>query len=183
MVKTLTWMFALAVLFLAGLPGLTQADAKAPKQMMSALQTQYKAAHYDYKDGSLIFQHVKTFQLSTPITVQKNGKKVQVNQVTASVASYKTVRDYIFYKDWNEFAFYAPQINQVLTLGDVSNVKPLQDYQNKYKSSVSLELGPILLIMALLLIVPFIVLIMWSKTKYSVMGYKIENNLLDEHRH
>ncbi len=180
--KTLTVMFAAVLMFLMGALGLAQASAAGNSQMADALSNNYKSAHYDYKEGSFKLQHVKTFQLSDPIKVKKDGKDVEVTKVTAAVATFKTVRDYIFYKDWKEFAFYAPDIDQVLTLGDVSKVKALQDYQKKYQSSVSLELGPILLLMAFLFIIPIIVLIIWSKTRYSVMGYKVENNLLDDNK-
>ncbi|TCP26661.1 hypothetical protein EV207_11994 [Scopulibacillus darangshiensis] len=180
MAKKIMAMFTAACMVFFGIIGFAGAASTDKAKMHKVMDKQYKTAHYDYKKGTLDLQHVKTFNLDKPIKVKKNGKDVEVNKVIAAVATFKTVRDYIFYKDWKEFVFYAPKIDQVLTLGDVNNVGVLKDYQNKYNSKVSLELGPILGILALIIIIPAIFIFIWYKYRYSVLGYKLDNNLIDD---
>lgn len=180
MAKKLIATFSVTFMILFGVLGFADAATVNKGKMHDIMQDQYKTAHYDFKAGTLELQHVKSFNLDEPITVKKGGKDVKVDKVTAAVASFKTVRDNIFYKDWKEYVFYAPEIDQVLTLGDVNKTKTLKDYQAKYVSSVTLELGPISWILALIIIVPAIFIFIWYKYKYTVLGYKLKNNLVDD---
>ncbi|MFC7393588.1 hypothetical protein [Scopulibacillus cellulosilyticus] len=179
MVKKLFVTFSAVMMVFFSAFGFVEARTVTSGKMYNEINKQNKTGHYDYKNGSLQLQHVEQINLSKPVKVDKAGKKVKITKLTAAVASYKTVRDKIFYKDWNDYVYYAPEINQVLTPGDVNSIPAVKDFQKKYTSSVTLELGPILGLLALLIIVPIIFLIIWNKKKFSTLEYKIYNGLVD----
>jgi hypothetical protein len=175
--KFFTGLAAMAVAFFFTF-SFSHAETVTSK-MYDAFNKKYSDENYDFKKGSLDFDHVQTFDLSEPIKVKKGDKEYTISKVTAATASFKTVRDYIFYKDWNEYAYYAPDENLILTEGDVMNIKQVQDFQNQYTSKVSLELGPIVLMMLLILVVPFIFGFIWLKYKYNTLEFKLKNNLME----
>lgn len=148
-------------------------------KMYAAFDKKYNQEYYDYKKGSLKFEHARTIELSTPIKVKKGDKEYQITKVQAAVASFKTVRDYIFLKDWREYAYYAPEIDQILTEADVMNIPAIKEFEHKYSTNVSLELGPIVGMLILIFIVPLIFGFIWLKFKYNTLDFKLKNGLLE----
>lgn len=166
--------FAFFVMF-----GVSHAETLTSGNMFDTFQKKYKQDNYDYQSGSLSLQDYQTFQLSQPITVKKGTKKVQVSIIRGAVAHFKTVRDGIFFKDWKEYAYYAPKADAILTEGDVMTIKAVQTYESKHPTSVKLELGPIVGFMLLIIIIPIAVAFFWSKTRYSTLEFRLKNNLLE----
>jgi len=154
--------------------GISHAETVTSGDMYKAFEKQYKTANYDFKDGSLELHHVKTINLDQPIKVKKDNKEYTISKITVAVASYKTVRDYIFLKDWNEYAYYAPEEGLILTEGDVMNITRVQDFQHQYDSFVRLELGPIVLLMLLVIIVPVSFGWYWKKKKYNTLDFRLK---------
>ncbi|MFC4618300.1 hypothetical protein ACFO4N_06095 [Camelliibacillus cellulosilyticus] len=147
-------------------------------KMYDTFLKKYKEENYDFKKGSLKLEHVQTINLDNPITVKVGTKDEQITQIQVAIGHFKTVRDGIFYKDWKDYAYYAPEIGQVLTEGDVMNVKAIKDFQNKYSSGVSLQLGAITGLLFLFFIIPLIFAYIWLKFKYNSMDFKLKNGML-----
>jgi len=176
--KILASLAALSVAFFFTF-SFSHAETLTSGKMFKAFEKQYKEENYDYKDGSLQLNHVKTINLSEPIKVKKNDKEYTISKITVAIASFKTVRDYIFFKDWNEYAYFAPDEGLILTEGDVMKLTPIQDFQHQYTSNVTLELGPISILMLLVVVIPFIFGLYWKKKKYNSLDFKLKNGLLE----
>lgn len=159
--------------------GVSHAETATSGKMFDTFQKKYKQDNYDYKDGSLKLKDVQTFKLDQPITVKNGNNEVQVSTVQAAIANFKTVRDGIFFKDWNQYSYYAPEADVILTEGDVMNVQAIKNYENAHPSSVKLELGPICGYLALIFLVPVIVAFIYSRRGYSSLEFKLKNNLLN----
>ncbi|MGV3489000.1 MAG: hypothetical protein ACO1OC_10490 [Tuberibacillus sp.] len=146
----------------------------ASSKMEKAFEKQYKEENYDFKNGSLELNHVQTINLDKPIKVKKNNKTYKISKITVATASFKTERDYIFFKDWNEYAYFAPDENLILTEGDVMKINQVKEFQKKYDSKVTLELGPIMIFMILIVVIPFAFGLYWKKKKYNSLDFKIK---------
>jgi len=167
--KILASLAALSVAFF-----FTFSFSHAESKMYNAFEKQYKEENYDFKDGSLKLSHTQTINLDQPIKVKKNNKKYTISKINVAVASFKTVRDYIFFKDWNEYAYYAPDEGLILTEGDVMKIKQVQDFQHQYTSNVTLELGPMAILMLLIVVIPFLFGLYWKKKKYNTLDFRLK---------
>ncbi|GGH89152.1 hypothetical protein JOD43_004492 [Pullulanibacillus pueri] len=177
--KCLALLSALSVVLLFVM-GTSYAKTVTSGDMFKAFQKQYSDENYDYKKGSLKITDVQTINLNQPITVKNGDKEVTVNQVQIGVAHFKTVRDYIFFKDWKEYAYYAPEQNLILTEGDVTGVSQIKDFEKQHESKVSLELGPIVGLCLLVIIIPLLFAYIWLRFKYNSLDFKLQNGMLEE---
>lgn len=138
---------------------------------------QFKSDHYDYAKGSLKFTNVEQINLNKPIEIKQGDNTIEVTKVTAAVATFKTVRDKIFFKDWKQTVFYSTDQNIALTTGDTLGVKQLQKYSDQNPSGVSMELWAIGTLLLLVFVIPAAFVFIWSKYQYSTLGFKIKNKL------
>lgn len=152
----------------------SHAETQTSGKMYDAFNKKYSEENYDFKNGSFQLNDVQTFNLDEPIKVKKGDQEYTIDKVQAGMASFKTVRDSIFYKDWNDYAYYAPDQGLILTEGDVMNVKQIKNFEDHHTASVTLELGPIVLLMLLLFAVPFIFGFIWLKTQYNTSEFRLK---------
>ncbi|WP_085523069.1 hypothetical protein [Tuberibacillus sp. Marseille-P3662] len=184
MKKYLAGLFAAFLVFF-GSYQFSNAETVTDGKMYETFKEHTSNEHYDFKEGSFKLTNVKTYNLSEPLTVKQGEKKVKINQVKAAVAKFKTVRDYIFFKNYSEHVYFAP--NQEMTLKEADLKKHeqmkghVQEFKNAHPVNISLSYGPIIGVMALIIIVPLIFLFIWHKYKYSTMRFKRENNLAGDH--
>lgn len=165
------------MLILMCFSGLASAKTLASSEMVKTYQKQFSQGHYDYAKGSFKLSHAEDITLSKPISVKQGDSNVQVTHVIAAYATFKTVRDHIFYKDWKQTVFYAPDQQIALSIGQTNNVKELKKYDNQYPSGVSMELWSIGSLLLLLLLIPALFVFVWSKYQYSTLEFKIKNKL------
>ena len=158
----------------------SHAESVTSGKMYDAFHKKFSDENYDFKVGTFQLNDFQTFNLSEPIQVTKDGKVYTISKVQAAMASFKTVRDSIFLKDWNEYTYYAPDEGLILTEGDVMNVPQIKDFQNSHKASVSLELGPIIFLLLLLFIIPLVFGFIWLKTQYNTLEFKLQNRLFEQ---
>ncbi len=176
--KSLATLSAVALAFFF-LFSVSEAATLTTGKMFDTFLNKYKTENYDFKPGSFSLQDAQTFTLDKPITIKKGTDQVQVTKIQAAIAHFKTVRDGIFFKDWIDYAYYSPETDTVLTEGDVMNIQAIKQYEAAHHTSVKLELGPIVGLLLLLFIVPMIFGLIWSRTRYSSLEFKLKNNLLD----
>lgn len=153
---------------------MVSAAADVSPDMKKAVEKNLSQEHYDYDKGSLALEHVKTVNLDQPI-----GENIST--VKMAVAEYNTVRDSIFYSSHKQIVYYAPGENgKVLKLADVSDLGPAQQYKEQYKdiTGTKMHLSVILPLCVLILLVPGFFAFIWAKQQYSVLKYKLKNNLL-----
>ncbi|WEG13860.1 hypothetical protein PU629_05700 [Pullulanibacillus sp. KACC 23026] len=179
MVKKITALLSAVAIAFFFVFGVSHAETVTSGKMFKTFNSQYKQANYDYKSGSLKLEDAKTFKLDKPIKVKNGNDEVQVTTVQAAVAHFKTMRDGIFFKDWKDYAYYAPDAGVVLTEGDVMNIPAIKAYEKAHSTSVRLELGPISGFLALIIIVPIIAAFVLSRRGYSSLEFKLNNNLIE----
>lgn len=179
MVKKMLTLFSVVAFAFFYTFSVSHAETVTSGKMYDSFNKKYKQENYDYKAGSLQLQDVQTFNLDQPITVKNGNDQVQVTKVQAAVAHFQTSRDGIFLKDWNDYAYYAPEANLILTEGDVMNVKQIKTFESQHASSVKLELGPIIGFMLLIIIIPLLLAYLWQRYGYSTLEFKLKNHLLE----
>ncbi|GGE55197.1 hypothetical protein GCM10011391_37770 [Pullulanibacillus camelliae] len=177
--KIITALSSLAFIFFLT-SGLSHAETLTQGKMFDAFQKQYKDANYDYKNGSLEINDVQTVNLDQPAKVKSGDKEVQINTIQMGMAHFKTVRDSIFFKDYNDYAYYSPENNLILTEADVGSLPQIKSFEKQHTSSVTLELGPIVGLCLLIVIVPLIFAYIWLRFKYNSLDFKLKNGQLGD---
>ena len=179
--KCFAMVSALSVVFLLVL-STSYAQTLTSGDMYKAFNKQYSDENYDFKDKSLKLTDVETLNLSEPVTIKRDDKDITINQIQVGIAHFKTVRDYIFYKNWSEYAYYSPEQKMILTEGDVGTVPQIKDFEKQHEVTVTLALGPIVGLCLLIIIVPLIFAYLWLKFKYNSLDFKLANKLMEPDR-
>lgn len=171
MKKSFAALIAMFVVFFACI-GTVSAES-APSKMYQAVNKQLKQGHYDYDNGSLKLTHVKTIHLQKPVN--------KVKTLTLGIANYKTVRDNIFFANHHDAVYFDPHSNQMVSIQTALKINAVGKYQNQYKNIIGehVQISIIFLLLFFVLLVPAYFAYVWAKRRYSVLTYKLKNNLFD----
>jgi hypothetical protein len=157
----------LAVMFMFGMFTTVEA-ASSPEAMEKAADKYYEAVHYDYKKGTLELKEVETFV------------GPENNEVYAAVAHYETIRDDWYLTTHTSLVFFDATNNKLLTKAEAMAVEGIADFEKKHKDALHAHMhwGVVFFINLLVVIVPAVVLVVWSKKQYSTTSFQIANNIL-----
>lgn len=171
MKKSLSALMAVFVMFIAFI-GTASADS-VPSAMYKAVNTELKQGNYDFDNGSLVLKHVKTIHLNKPVK--------KVSTIVMAVAEYNTVRDQIFFNTHREAVFYSPDQKMMVPIQTAAKIKAVTNYQDRYKSILksNVHVTNILILLFMILLIPGLLALVWSKRQHSVLSYKLENDLFD----
>src|SRR5699024_5019029 len=104
------------------------------------------------------------------------------SKLKMAIADYNTVRQGIFKITHKEAVYYDPDEGDVVPSSKAVQASEAKAFKDKYESKQTdhINLGPILGLMALLLLVPAYIIFVWARRHHSVLSYQIENNLLED---
>lgn len=143
------------------------------QDMYHAIDKKLADEHYDYDEGSLALQKVETANLDQPVE--------GISTLKMAVADYQTVRDNVFYKSHKDVVFYSPDTGDVVPTEKAGQIDAALAYQDAHQDETgsNVKVTAVLLFLSLILIVPGLIAFIWAKRHFSVLTYKLENNLLE----
>jgi hypothetical protein len=161
----------LTAVFSIGLFGMqVQADGTVSEKMEKSILKKVQGAHYDYKEDTLSFSEVETF----------NGS--EENTIVVAIAHYETVRDDFFITSHSEVVYFDQTNEVVLKSSDVAGISAIAAYKKAHKGDLGahMHFSIILLYHVLVVLIPVLIMAVWMKRQYSTTQYQVDNNILGQ---